>query len=137
MAKVPQISEAEWDVMKVLWDRQAAGPAQPLTAGEIVDALAANNRWHPRTIKTLLSRLVKKGAVEFTAEGRRYLYRAKVDRQACVRRESRSFLSRVFDGAAAPAVVYFLEQTNLPPREIERLRRVLEREESQAPRHDG
>ena len=55
MAPLPQISDAEWEVMKVLWE------GGPQTAGQIVDAVAAANRWNPRTVKTLLNRLVKKG----------------------------------------------------------------------------
>src|SRR5437764_10084402 len=99
MPNLPQISDAEWDVMKVVWDHG------PLTAGEVVRHLAAERRWSPRTVKTLLSRLVKKGAAEVRTEetdagggagGRRVLYRARVSREACVRRGSRSFLSRGF-----------------------------------------
>ena len=88
--------------MKVLWERQGAegaADAAGLTAGEVVDAVAASQAWAPRTIKTLLNRLVQKKAVAVTVEGRRYLYRARVARDAVVRRESRSFLSRVFGGA--------------------------------------
>ena len=127
-------------MIKVLWDRQdaapsgtgagaGAGPAEVgLTAGEVVDAVAAGQAWAPRTIKTLLNRLVQKNAVEVTVDGRRYLYRARVARDAVVRRESRSFLSRVFGGAVAPAVVHLLEHSDLTPQEIEHLRQILERE---------
>ena len=127
-------------MIKVLWDRQdaAAAPGRAgagavaadagLTAGEVVDAVAAGQAWAPRTIKTLLNRLVQKNAVEVTVDGRRYLYRARVARDAVVRRESRSFLSRVFGGAVAPAVVHLLEGSDLTPQEIEHLRRILERE---------
>ena len=124
----PQISDAEWEVMKVVWDHHP----QPVTAAEIVDRLARERDWSPRTIKTMLNRLVGKGAVDFRPEGKKYLYRAKVTRDACVRRESRSFLSRVFNGAAAPAVLHLLSQCEaedfkkLPPEEIERLRQLLE-----------
>jgi len=116
--------------MKVLWDRQGRSPqgTAGLTAGEVVDAVAAGQRWAPRTIKTLLNRLVQKNAVEVTVEGRRYLYRARVARDAVVRRESRSFLSRVFGGAVAPAVVHLLENSDLTPQEIEQLRQILDRE---------
>ena len=125
--------------MKAVWDG-AAGPGEPrpgesnsadgLTAGEVVDAVARVQNWHPRTIKTLLNRLVQKKAVEVRVEGRRYLYRPRVPRDAALRRESRSFLSRVFGGAVAPAVVHLLEQSdlNLTPQEIEQLRQMLERE---------
>jgi BlaI family penicillinase repressor len=122
MAALPQISDSEWDVMKVVWE---AGPA---TAGQIVQHLAGQTDWHPRTIKTLLSRLVKKGAVAMEQDGKRYLYRAKVTREACRRYEARSFLSRVFDGAVAPALVHFLKTSELSREEIEELKRILERE---------
>ena len=122
MPQIPQISDAEWEVMKAVWE------GGTLTAGDVVDRVAAEQKWKPRTIKTLLNRLVKKGAVTMEIDGRRYIYRAKVARDAVVKRETRSFLSRVFDGAAAPAIVHFLEQGRLTPDEIRRLRETLDRE---------
>ena len=120
-AAAPQISDAEWEVMKVIWQRGSA------TAADVVDDLAPPaSHWHPRTVKTMLNRLVRKGALDFKPEGKRYIYRAKVSRQACVRRATRSFLRRVFDGAAAPAVAHFLEEAHLSPREIEQLKRILD-----------
>jgi BlaI family penicillinase repressor len=78
----------------------------------------------------MLGRLVRKGAVDARdaddGNSRGFVYRAAVTRDACVRQESRSFLARVFDGAAAPAMVHFLEQNRLPPEEIERLRKLLD-----------
>ena len=133
MPALPQITDAEWDVMRVVWDAP-----RPLTAGEVVDALGPRTRWRPRTIKTLLARLVKKGADRAAEDGdgptgRRFLYRAAVRRDAVVRAESRSFLARVFDGAAAPALLHFLEESKLqlPPGEIERLRRLLQPREKE------
>ena len=119
---VPQISDAEWDVMKVVWDRQ------PVPASDVVDRLAAGRGWAPRTVKTMLNRLVAKGALDYAVDGKRFLYRALVPREACVRAESRSFLSRVFGGAVAPAVVHLLEHSDLSADEVEQLRRILERE---------
>ena len=116
----PQISDAEWEVMKVVWHLGSA------TAAEVVEHLAPATHWHPRTIKTMLNRLVRKGALDFKPQGNRYLYRARVSRQACVRRATRSFLRRVFDGAAAPAVAHFLEEAHLSPQEIAQLKRILE-----------
>lgn len=107
--------------MKVVWDRG------PLTAGEVVQALEDETDWRPRTIKTLLNRLVQKKAVEMSADGRRFLYRALVTRDECVRQETRSFLARVFDGAVAPAVVHFLQHEKLTAEEIQQLKQTLER----------
>src|SRR3990170_4164474 len=95
------ISDAEWEVMQVLW------AAAPLTANDVVDQVAARNDWNPRTVKTLLNRLVNKGALGYEAEGKRYRYFPRVSRDDCVRRESRSFLSRVFGGAAGPMLAHF------------------------------
>ena len=119
---LPNISEAEWDVIKVIWE------AGPLTSGEIVSALEGQKHWKPRTVKTLLARLVKKGAVKYEVDGQRYVYRAAITRQQAARREARSFLSRVFDGALVPAVVTFLKESDLSADEVKQLKQILEQE---------
>jgi len=119
--KAPDISDAEWDVMKIVWDRG------PLTSGQIVRELESERNWKPRTIKTLLARLVRKGAVAAKEDDGKFLYSAKVAREACVRRESRSFLSRVFNGDVAPALVHLLKDAKLSETEIQQLKSILER----------
>lgn len=124
-ASNPEISDAEWDVMKVVWRAPAA-----LTAAEIVEKLekgaGGGGARSPRTVKTFLSRLLKKGALAAEAEGNRYLYRARVTREQCVRAETRSFLSRVFSGAAGPMLVQFVRQARLSPEEIAEIKRLLD-----------
>src|SRR3954465_1343797 len=122
MPRLPQISDAEWDVIKVLWDRGEA------SAQDVTEALAVGRNWRPQTVKTLLNRLVKKGAVAYAEEGRRFIYRPKISRDAVARAESRSFLSRVFDGAVTPALVHFLKLGNLSSADIDELKRTLDRE---------
>jgi BlaI family penicillinase repressor len=117
----PVISAAEWDVMSVLWDA-----ASPRLAADVVAALVDRRDWSPRTVKTLLTRLVKKRAVRFEPRGREYLYAPAVDRDAVVRAESRSFLARVFGGAVGPMLVQFVKQADLSPAEIDQLRRALD-----------
>lgn len=109
--------------MQVLWQ------TAPLTANDVVERVAAKNRWNPRTVKTLLNRLVKKRALGFEAEGNRYRYFPKVSRDECVRSESRSFLRRVFGGEAGAMLAHFVSETPLTVGEIEQLRRLLERRE--------
>ena len=116
----PQISDAEWEVMKAVWDRQ------PVPASDVVERLRGEQGWAPRTVKTMLNRLVGKGALTYEVDGKRFLYTAKVNRDACVRRESRSFLSRVFDGSVAPAVVHLLTHSKLSDDELKQLRQILE-----------
>ena len=117
---VPSISEAEWEVMNVLW---AAGPAA-LRANDIVERVARKD-WSPRTVKTLLNRLVRKRALDFKVDGKSYLYRAAVSREQCVQAVSRSFVDRVFGGSPGPMLVHFVEHARLSQREIEQLRQIL------------
>lgn len=123
MAKVPEISDAEWDVMDVLWQRGGA----PMPAAEVVDAVAAGRGWSPQTVKTLLARLVKKRALATAADGNRYLYRPRVGRDECVRRESRSFLARFFGGDAGAMLCRFVDEAELSPEQIAELRKILDR----------
>src|SRR4051812_42540117 len=123
MKPLPDISAAEWDVMKVVWDRG------PMTSGDVVVRLADEKEWRPRTVKTLLSRLVRKGAVAVAEDDAgRFLYSAKVARSALARRESKSFLTRVFDGAVAPALVHFIQEAQLRPQQIAELKKILDQE---------
>jgi BlaI family penicillinase repressor len=125
MPNAPTISDAEWEVMNVIW----AGDG-PMTASEIVDRLAGSRAWSPRTIKTLLNRLIKKRALKFEAQGKRYLYRPAVGQEQCVRSASRSFLSRVFAGATGPMLVHLVTDADLTPSEIEALQQALTQKKS-------
>ncbi len=118
--KLPRISESEWRVMQVLWERG------PQTANDVVQRLDGQEKWKPRTVKTLIGRLVQKGAVRFEEEGNRYRYSAAVREDECIRSETRSFVRRVYQGAMKPALAAFLEDVELSPQEIEELQKVLE-----------
>lgn len=118
--KMPKISDAEWQVMKILWQQA------PQTANEIVEKLAGNN-WSPRTVKTLLNRLVKKKALTFEVAGRSYLYTPRFTESECTREARTSFLTRVYDGALQPMLAAFLEDEKLSPEEIEALKQILEK----------
>ena len=120
MKIVPKISEAEWEVMKVVWAKS------PRSAGEIIAELSARDDWHPKTAKTLLGRLVKKKALGFEKDGRAYLYRPLVREAECVQAASESFLDRVFGGALAPMLAHFVERKKMSPAEIRELKRLLE-----------
>jgi len=122
MPTPPPISDSEWDVMNVLWS--AGGP---LTAADVVDRLSGVRDWSPRTVKTLLNRLINKGALAYDSQGKRYLYRPRVTREQCVREETRSFLSRVFANAPGPMILQFVAQARLTPEEVEALKRLLDR----------
>jgi BlaI family penicillinase repressor len=123
MSQTPRISETEWEVMKICWARS------PVTAQEIIDTLAAQDDWHPKTVKTLLNRLVKKRALGFKKEGRAYLYEPLVTERDCITAESKSFLDRVFDGALSPMLAHFVESRKLSPKEVAELKTLLKHKE--------
>jgi BlaI family penicillinase repressor len=120
MKTLPKISESEWLVMQVLWEKN------PLTANEIVEKLSGKTKWKPKTIKTLITRLTNKGAIKFEKEGRLYKYRPAVSKEDCVRMERRSFVRRVYGGISKPMVAAFLEDAKLSAEDISELKKILE-----------
>ena len=121
MKRIPRISEAEWEIMKVIWAQA------PCSAGTVIETLAGSDTsWHPKTIKTFLNRLVKKGVLGYRKEGRAYLYRATVSEKQCVDAVSDSFLQRVFGGSLRPMLAHFVEHKKLSAKEISELRNLLE-----------
>lgn len=126
MAKSIAISDAEWQVMHVVWQDQ------PVESQQVIDQIAVANDWSPATVKTMLHRLVKKKALAFDRDGKRYLYRAVARRSDCIRQESRSFVDRVFGGAAAPALMHLVKTSKLTDDELAELRRLLDRKDGKA-----
>ena len=121
MKKIPKISESEWVVMKAIWSEN------PITANRIVEKLADSTSWNPKTIKTLLNRLVKKEAVGFESKGREYDYYPLIEEAVFVKEESRSFLKRVFGGAVKPMLATLVESEDLSKEDLEDLKRILEK----------
>lgn len=113
------ISAAERCVMDALWTRH------PLTAEQIAHAIAEQQGWTLATVKSLINRLLKKGAIDAERDGRRYLYSPRVNRDDYVHAESRSLLDRLFDGRLAPLVSHFSERKQLSRRDIAELKQLL------------
>lgn len=120
MKTVPHITDAEWEVMKVLWNQS------PRTANEVIDAMQDQTEWKPKTIRTLLNRLTQKQALSFTQENRVYAYFPLVSEGECVKSETQSFLKRMYGGAFKPMLVNFLKEEQLSEEDIKELRNILE-----------
>lgn len=117
------ISDAEWQVMNVVWG------GQPLTAQEVIGKLEDQAAWAPATVKTMLHRLMKKNVLTYAPQGNRYVYRSRARRSDCIKQASRSFLERVFGGESAPLLAHFLRSSKLSPDEISQLRQILNDQE--------
>src|SRR5262245_29146137 len=123
----PLLSPAEWEVMKVVWEQG------PLAARDVFARLPKNHGWAYKTVKTLLSRLVAKQALEYDQIGNSYLYRAAVDRQQVTRQEVRSVFQRLISAACSPVLAQFIDEADLSDAEIRQLKRRLEEKRKRRP----
>lgn len=113
------ISEAESVVMQVFWARGA------LTSDQVVEALAGKEKWQEATVKTLLNRLLKKGALRARKDNRRYIYLPVLTRDGWLSAESHGFVDRLFGGRVAPLVSYFSQHQRLSKKDVEDLRQLI------------
>ncbi|HJP98490.1 MAG TPA: BlaI/MecI/CopY family transcriptional regulator [Rhodanobacteraceae bacterium] len=116
----PPISEAESRVMEILWR------SGPQGSEDLASALHPDTGWHENTVRTLLNRLVRKGAVRAEREGRRYLYSPVLTREQWQALESRSLLDRVFGGKVAPLLVHFSRTEKLSAKDVAELRKLVD-----------
>ena len=114
-----RISDAELAIMEILWEQA------PLTATDVASRVLADRDWSLATVKTLLSRLLAKAAVEHRAEGRRFLYSPLVDREVYVAGESKRLVDRLFGGKFMPLVAHLAEQEKLSDTDIAEIERLL------------
>lgn len=119
MSKQIQISDAEWEIMKVLW--QTPG----LTANEVTERLADSKEWHVKTVRTMLTRLQNKKVLEAKVVDKLYRYHPLYSREECIGAASTSFLSRVFDGAFSPMLAHFVKTSPLSRKDRAELERIL------------
>ncbi len=123
----PEISTAEWRVMHEVWQ------FQPVSSATIIARLSESTDWTPGTIKTLLHRLVQKGALEFQRKGNRYLYRACVSEYQCMDDASDQLLHTIFHGRPIPMLTYLVQSSRLSGSEIEVLQQTLARIKADLP----
>ncbi|WP_265594666.1 BlaI/MecI/CopY family transcriptional regulator [Haloferula sp. BvORR071] len=117
----PNISESEWTVMEVFWN------SSPRSASDVAKSLKKETGWAENTVRTLITRLVEKGALQVDDESSSpKLYSPAVKREACVKAESESFMERIFKGAAKPLLVHFAKNARLTPDEVTELKKLLD-----------
>lgn len=116
---MPQISDAESRIMEALWRKS------PLTAEEIYAKVGSANKWAPGTVKTLVTRLLKKKAIAGAREGNAYCYRPLIARSAWVQAESQGLLDRLFKGEVAPLVAHFAKNEQLSAKDIRQLKALI------------
>ena len=119
MSDLPQISEAEFEVMKIVWKHA------PISTNEITDKLLQTTSWSPKTIQTLIKRLVTKGVLTYEKQSRVFVYTPVVKESEYIGQESNSFLERYYDGDITAMLSAYIENDRLSETEIDTLRSLL------------
>lgn len=127
MAVLPQISEAEFEIMKIVWKYA------PISTNEITEKLVKTTSWSPKTIQTLIKRLTAKGALTYEKQSRMFVYTPLVNENEYLHQKSSSFLERYYDGHISGMLSAFIENDRLSETEIDQLRSLL----SKAPKKGG
>ncbi|WP_418157323.1 BlaI/MecI/CopY family transcriptional regulator [Pseudoalteromonas sp. RW-H-Ap-1] len=115
-----ELSKAEFEILDALWI------SYPANASQIIERLSDDKQWHEKTIKTLLGRLVKKGALSFEKEGRQYIYTPCINRADYTQKESQNFIEHFFSGRIAPLVSGFAKSEKLSQQDINELKKVID-----------
>jgi len=123
-----QLSGSEWELMKILWDKA------PATANQIAELTP---QWHPKTVRTMLIRLQKKGAVEYELIDGIQHFKPVHEREYCESSATQSFMQRVFDGALTPMIAHFTRQQKLSDAEKKALIALLQDDKAQNDNHQG
>lgn len=119
MNQLPQISEAEYEVMKVLWNDA------PISTNEVTDKLVKTTNWNPKTIHTLLKRLVQKGAATYRKEGRVFVYTPLVEKKEYLTKENDHFLNRFYNGKISSMVTNYINSDYVSNEDLAELRKLL------------
>lgn len=119
MGDLPQISESEFEVMKIVWKYS------PISTNEITERLTQTTTWNPKTIQTLIKRLVSKGALTYEKHSRVFVYTPMVDENEYISQASNSFLEKFYDGDIAAMLSAYIENDKLSETEIDILRSLL------------
>ena len=119
MSKLPQISEAEFEVMKVIWKYA------PISTNEVTEKLTQTTDWIPKTIQTMLKRLVTKIALTYEKQSRVFVYTPLVPETEYIRQESNSFLNKYYNGNIVSMLTSYLEDDKLSKTELDTLRHLL------------
>ena len=119
MKKLPQISEAELEVMKIIWKEA------PINTNEVTEKLCSASNWNPRTVHTFLKRLVDKKVITYEKKGRLFVYKSLVNENEYLQQENHSFLKRFYNGNISTMMTSFIDNNTLTQDEINELKELL------------
>lgn len=120
-----KITDSEWEVMDILWNSE-----ESLSTKDIMGKLE-HDKWSLATVKTLVNRLLKKGAIDYKSEGKAYMYYPLIKKTMAVREEKKGFLEKVFKGSEKDMILNMVKESTLSEDEIDELRNLLDKKREQ------
>ncbi len=120
MIKSVQISDAEWEIMDLLWSES------PQTSKDIIIKIQKHNEWKPTTVKTLISRLVDKNILNYNKKGKVYYYYPIIEKEECIKIKNKNFLRKFYNGGLKAMLASFLDMEELSNEDIDELKSILE-----------
>lgn len=115
-----KLTEAEWELMNALWKRY------PATARDIIEFMPGETKWAYTTVKTMLTRLVKKGAIAENKRGSISVYEPLVAQKTARKNAIKNLLDKALDGAVEPIMHFLIEEKKLTAKERQHLIKMLE-----------
>ena len=126
MGNYPKISDAEWEVMEIIWARS------PISGNDVANQLSEKHNWHLRTVKTMLGRLARKGALTYQKDKNTYLYSPVIERKNYIKHISQRFIQQLFKGNNSLALTHFVESTDLSAKDIDDLHALLKEKQDRS-----
>ena len=119
-----ELTEAEWIIMKVVWENE------PCAAGTVQEALANSKDWAYSTVKTTMDRMANKGFLEIRKIRNLQLFSSAISEVDAKRGEFHKMLTRAFDGALTPMMQFLIEHEGLSKAESTQLRKIVNKAEN-------
>ena len=123
--ELPKISDAEWEVVRILWEKGEC------TAADVCEALATDFDWSPKTVRTFLARLVEKNVVAVSSRNKINHYKPLIDEEATKKIVGKSFLKKFFSGTLSSMIVHFVDDENVTLDELSEMRQAIDRKRNE------
>ena len=124
MKMTNQITDAELEIMKVLWEKKS------LTLNELVEELSKNEPKNKSTIKTLLYRLIDKKVVKSIEKNKKENeYKPLISEKKYLKSANETFLEKLYDGNVNNMLLNFVEDKKITKEEIEKLLNIIDERE--------
>lgn len=120
MSQLPQISEAEYEVMKIVWEYA------PISTNEITEKLVSTTQWKAKTIQTLIKRLTEKRIITYEKKSRVFVYTPLVKQNEYIQQQSHSFVKRFYNGNFITMLTSYLDAEDLSENDINQLKEILD-----------